>query len=177
MHTMQYKFLFHVQMFHLFFCVRHANVLDFLFLLVLCVSVCVCNRTSLKALKKDVKNRLLEKRKLKDSAIARRAARRANALQRRAQRTLTFIKNGIINALWTALAVACVKLTPLLLFAAKLLFQSAIPLASMALNQNRRGHFADADDDDKHYQTDTEDEDDDEEHEEYNTHNKDASGY
>lgn len=48
-----------------------------------------------------------------------------------------------MNALWTALVVACVKLTPLLLFGAKLFFQSVIPLAGMAIFHNRRGLFAD----------------------------------
>lgn len=83
------------------------------------------------------------KTKLKDAAV-RRAARRANALQRHAQRTMAFIRNGVVNALWTALVVACVKLTPLLLYGAKLLFQSVIPLAGMAVFHNRRGLFADA---------------------------------
>lgn len=88
---------------------------------------------------------MAKKRKLKDAADARRAARRANALQRHAQRTLAFIRNGVVNALWTALVVACVKLTPLLLYGAKLLFQSVIPLAGMAIFNNRRGLFADHD--------------------------------
>lgn len=96
------------------------------------------------------------KAKLKDAAV-RQAVRRANALQRHAQRTMAFIRNGVVNALWTALVVACVKLTPLMLYGAKLLFQSVIPLAGMAVFHNRRGLFADAeqrDDDEQRFNDD-----------------------
>lgn len=100
--------------------------------------------------KKPVKKTLLEvmekKRQLKDAAAARRATSRANALQRNAQRTLAFIRNGVVNAIWTALVVACVKLTPLLLYGVKLLFQSLVPLAGLAVRHNRRGLFGNADD-------------------------------
>lgn len=65
----------------------------------------------------------------------------------------------MVNALWTALVVACVKLTPLLLFGVKLLFQSVIPLAGMAVFNNRKGLFANVDDDDPSHEIENDDED------------------
>lgn len=57
--------------------------------------------------------------------------RRFNAQRRlvalRGQRNLTFIKNGIFNALWTAIVVVCIKLAPLLLFGIKMLIHSFVP--------------------------------------------------
>lgn len=44
-----------------------------------------------------------------------------------------YLKNGIVNALWTALIVACVKLAPILLFGFKLIFKSVLPLTGLAL--------------------------------------------
>lgn len=52
--------------------------------------------------------------------------------ERTATQTLTFIKDGVVNALWTALIVAAVKLVPLIFLAVKLMFKSVIPLAGFA---------------------------------------------
>lgn len=79
-----------------------------------------------------------------------------------------YIKNGIVNALWTAVVVACVKLAPILLFGFKLMFKSVLPLTGLALFGTNRGifpqHLKD-DDDDGEIRLDDVDEDDDEDDE------------
>lgn len=89
-------------------------------------------------------------------------------LERRAAMSLAYIRNGVINALWTAVVVACVKLAPILLFGFKLMFKSVLPLTGLALFGTNRGLFPnhlkdDRDDDDT--QIDDDDDDDDNESE------------
>lgn len=62
-------------------------------------------------------------------------------MQRHAAMTLAYLRNGIVNALWTAVVVACVKLAPILLFGFKLMFKSVLPLTGLALFGTNRGLF------------------------------------
>lgn len=63
-------------------------------------------------------------------------------IQQHAQRTFMYIKRGLIDALLTALVVFVVKMLPLVFYGLKLMFQSMIPLAGMAVYHNQRGLFA-----------------------------------
>lgn len=103
----------------------------------------------------------------------------SDRLERHAAMTLAYIKNGIVNALWTAVVVACVKLAPILLFGFKLMFKSVLPLTGLALFGANRGLFPQQqskhdhddhgeirlDDDDDEVEEDEDDELDDEEKE------------
>lgn len=78
-----------------------------------------------------------------------------------------YLRNGIVNALWTAAVVACVKLAPILLFGFKLMFKSVLPLTGLALFGTNRGLFPqylkkDTDDDIQLDDIDDDDDDDDE---------------
>ncbi len=73
-----------------------------------------------------------------------------------------------MNALWTALVVACVKLAPILLFGFKLMFKSVLPLTGLALFGSNRGLFPqkkDDVDDDIRFDDDDDDEEEDDEDE------------
>ncbi|XP_037044264.1 uncharacterized protein LOC119080151 [Bradysia coprophila] len=106
-------------------------------------------------------------------------------LERHAAMTLTYIRNGIVNALWTAAVVACVKLAPILLFGFKLMFKSVLPLTGLALFGTNRGLFPkalkkdDDDDEDVRFDDDEEDDEDDDEEEEDRdvTEEKEESGH
>lgn len=92
----------------------------------------------------------------------------AARMERHAAMTLAYIKNGIVNALWTAVVVACVKLAPILLFGFKLMFKSVLPLTGLALFGTNRGLFpnqfkADRDDNDDVVIDDEDDEESDDE--------------
>lgn len=90
------------------------------------------------AVRRDVRRRLLLRRGLR-----RGVTRRTVRMQRQAHQTLSFIKKGIVNALWTAVVVIIVKLAPLLLLGIKLMFKSMVPLAGMAVFQERQDVFRD----------------------------------
>ncbi|KAJ6627597.1 hypothetical protein Bhyg_16694, partial [Pseudolycoriella hygida] len=94
-------------------------------------------------LKKGLGKLLLKKRRNgrgRELAVIRRRSEAAR-LEKHAAMTLTYIRNGIMNALWTAVIVACVKLIPLLLFGFKLMFRSVLPLTGIALFGAGRGLF------------------------------------
>lgn len=63
--------------------------------------------------------------------------------ERNAQQTLSFIKQGLSDALWTGIIVAAVKLAPLLLFGVKLFFKSVNPTAGTSIFNQRQGLFRD----------------------------------
>lgn len=60
---------------------------------------------------------------------------RSTALQRGTQAEVEIVKNGIIDAIWTGVLVAVVKMAPILLMGLKLLFSSFVPF------NNRGGLF------------------------------------
>lgn len=87
-------------------------------------------------------------------------------MERHATMTLAYIRNGVVNAFYTALVVACVKLTPILLFGFKLMFRSVLPLTGLALFGTNRGLFPNLKDDhhnDDDVQIDDDEDDDDDE--------------
>lgn len=62
-------------------------------------------------------------------------------MERHAQQTLAFIKHGLLDALWTGIIVAVVKLAPLLLFGVKMFFKSVSPTAGASIFNQRQGLF------------------------------------
>lgn len=52
--------------------------------------------------------------------------------EQRAQQTLTFIRQTLLDAFWTGIVVAAVKLIPLLFVSMQSFFQSVLPVAGIA---------------------------------------------